>query len=219
MSSHRIQQLAQKFANTTLFDTNQKFQHQRVRLKQFAYDLRLKLGMLVREMEHDIGLLRDRGFSKDMHKMYIKLWNDIIGIYKKLDMEKPYSAAESFLTYAKNKHVRDIVDNLDFLAEHHLKKTNVDFKPSPTLEQPQLKSLKLFKNLTQHLEIYLKDNPLLPVPMTTPSTSIDIPLLNVKPEPPAPSAGQTDKTFPGVPHAKKEMPAFNPFEKPWEEEI
>jgi hypothetical protein len=210
MSRHQVQQLAQKFANTVLLDTNQKFKRQRVRLEQFAYDLRLKLGMLVREMEHDIGLLRERGFSKDMHKMYIKLWNDVIGIYKKLDMEKPYSAAEEFLAYAKNKHVRDVIDNLEFLAEHHLKKTNVDFRPSPTMEQPQLRSIKLFKRLTQHLETYLKNNPLLPVPVATPSTSVDIPLLNVKPEP-APLAGQTDKTIPGVPSAKKEAPAFNPF--------
>ena len=214
MSSHRVQQLAQKFANTVLLDTNQKFKRQRVRLEQFAYDLRLKLGMLVREMEHDIGLLRARGFSKDMHKMYIKLWNDIISIYKKLDMEKPYSTAEEFLIYVKNKHVRDVIDNLDFLAEHHLKKTDVDFKPSHSIEQPQLRGLKLFKSLTQHLEAYLKANPLLAVPSVTPSSSIDIPLLNVKPEPSATPVGETAVTVPGGPRAKKELPAFDPFEKP-----
>ncbi|CAM6004262.1 unnamed protein product [Sphagnum balticum] len=218
MSRHQVQQLAEKFANTVLLDTNQKFKRQRIRLEQFAYDLRLKLGMLVREMEHDIGLLRERGFPKDMYKIYVKLWNDVISIYKKIDMEKPYSSAEEFLAYAKNKHVKDVVDNLDFLAEDHLKKTNVEFKSGPTLEQPQLKSLKLFKNLAQHLEAYLKANPLLPVPVSTPSNNMDIPLLNVKPETP-PLAGQMDKTNPGIPSAKKEAPAFNPFEKPWEEEI
>lgn len=218
MTNLKVLQLADKFADTVNQDVNEQFQRQRGRLQQFSHDLQMKLRILLGEMEGDIRVLKERNFDKKILKIMIKIWSDVLSIAKELNKEKPYPTAERLIAYIQNKRTRSLIENLDFLTEHYIKSTNVDFKPGGFVQHPEIRSLKLLKALAHHLDKYLAENPLLPVPSDKPPANIDIPLLNVKPEPIVQSPGQEALTNPGVPDAKKKP--FNPssFDRSWGEE-
>lgn len=191
--------LVHKYADTVVSDDNEKFRLQRERLEQFYHDLHLKLRILLGEMEGDISALKAKNFDKSLWKSFVNLWKDVLEISKEITVDKPYQGASKLVSYVKSRPHRSIIDNLDYLVQHFLKTTEVDFKTGPILRQVQVRSLGLLKSLADHVEKYMEANPLLPVPSSTPTAE---PPLVVKPEEfkPAP-IGANESTY--VPPAKK----------------
>jgi hypothetical protein len=184
MTSAKFQQLIEKYSTgapstpmtsvpTALLEQSEgRFKHQQKRMTEFAHGFQTKLRVLIAEMEHDISLLKERKFDRNMQVMMIKIWENLITIYRSFHQDRPYEAATKLIEYVHEKHTKDIIDNLDFLAQHHIKKTNVDFTPMSAMENPEIKSLKLLTNLAQYLQNYIKENPLLektkPIPISYP---------------------------------------------------
>lgn len=167
MTSPKIAQLMEKYADegnqpTVVFEQSEgRFTHQRKRLEEFSHKLHTKLGVIVNEMEHDIGVLKMRDFNKEMWRLLVQVWQHLEGIYKTFKQDKPYETANKIISYLNDRNTRAVIENLDFLGQDHLKKTNVSFTPAPNFINPEIRSLKLLVNFSKYLENYLKENPLI----------------------------------------------------------
>ncbi len=182
--------LFQKYADAA---QDEKFHLQRERLEKFYHDLHLKLKILLSEMEGDIRVLKEKGFEKEMWKIFVNVWKDLLTISHQLTPDKPYPAAAALVAYVKTRPHKAVIDNLDYLVQHFLKQNEVDFQSGPMLQQVQVRSLGLLKSLADHAEKYLADNPLLPVPSGIPPAQLP---LAVQPEEfkPVP-AGSEESTY------------------------
>lgn len=173
MTTPKVLQLIQKYADeqpTALLEQSEgRFKHQRQRVTEFSHQFHTKLGVLIKEMEYDISVLRERGFDRDMRKMMTGIWNHLIELNRTFNQDKPYETAKKLVSYVKSKDTKAVIDNLDFIAKHHIKKTNVDFIPTQTLVHPEIRSLQLLLNLADYLDHYMKTNPLLGETVITPA--------------------------------------------------
>lgn len=147
---------------------NEQFRLQREKLGHFAHDLLLRLRMLISEMEGDLKVLRIKSFDKKMWKIFARLWNHLVDVAKSIDANKPYQSAQVIVDLVKTRPHKAIIDNLEFLVQHHLKQTAVDFAPGPLLQPVQVRSLKLLKALADYLENYMQENPLIDIPGSIP---------------------------------------------------
>lgn len=184
----------------TIKSEDEKFRLQRERLEHFYHNLHLKLRVVLGEMEGDIRVLKEQDFPRDTWRAFVNLWRDLLDISHQLTPEKPYQAASKLVGYVKTRPHRSIIDNLEFLTEHHLQTKMPEFQAGPKLQPVQVRSLRLLKTLADHVEKFMADNPLLDVPAgIAPTTE---PALTVKPEEfkPAPVQPQ-EKTY--IPPAKK----------------
>lgn len=168
MPSKTVRRLFKKFADTSAQDRDEQFRLQRERLEQFYHDLHMKLKVLLNEMEGDISVLKERKFPHDLLKSFVKVWYQLIEINKSLKPNNPYTAAEELIKYVTQKPHRAIIDNLDFLVQNHMKKTEIDFQTGPLLRQAQVRSLVLLKELAHRIDQYIQDNPLMDVPVGVP---------------------------------------------------
>lgn len=159
-----LQYLIKKYAEeapqpTALFeDSEARFKHQRQRMSEFAHQLKTKFRVLIAEMESDIGMLRANRFPQDMQKIFIQVWNHLINIYRNFHEDRSYETASKLVDYVKSRNTRAIIENLDFLAQHHLQNPNKD------APKTSIKSLKLLLNFADYLENYMKENKLLSNP-------------------------------------------------------
>lgn len=157
-----------------LSDKNEQFRLQRERLEHFSHDLLLRLRMLISEMEGDLKVLKIKNLDKKVWKIFAKLWGQLIEIAKHLDSGKSYQSAQAVIDLVKTRPHKAIVENLEFLIQHHLKQTEVNFEPGPLLQPVQVRSLKLLKALADYLEKYIQDNPLLNYPGSNPPPPLEI---------------------------------------------
>jgi hypothetical protein len=166
MKSSKVLQLIKKYADepagTVMFEQSEnRFKHQRQRLTEFSHSFHTRMRVLIAEIEYDIGILKDRGFDKDMRMLMTQIWVQLVEIFKAFKQDEPYKSAAKIIQYVRAKSTRSIIDNLEFLAKHHVEKTNVDFGPSKVLVHPEIRGLTLLTSLTDYLEKYIKENPLL----------------------------------------------------------
>lgn len=169
--------MAEKFAalsETTQYRTpvNNEFQAQRDRLSKFYESFNDGLRRVRNEMEHEIGLLKMRGFDRKMLHLMSQVHNTILEIYKTIDPNKPYIAAEKLVRYVTERPSMPIIDNLDFLAKHHIKQTNVDFKPGKFLVHPEIRSFDALKKLTTELRNFMVAHPLITTPTISPVSGL-----------------------------------------------
>jgi hypothetical protein len=172
-------------------ESNDAWKHQHKRLDEFATKFHGKLQLISAEIQGDLMVLRERGFDKELQKQLFKVWQEVISVAHSFNPEtvaakKLYLAAQAVVSYVKLPATRAILDNLDFLAKHHLKKTNVDLGVmTPGLGHPQFKSLGLLISLADYLEKYMADNPLLEQKMPTPSqltSTVPPPIRTIPPD-------------------------------------
>jgi hypothetical protein len=180
MASAKIQQLIEKYSanappamtgmpTALLEESENRFKHQRQRISEFAHQLHVKLNVLIKELEYDISNLKDRGFDHEMMKFMTGIWNHLIALNRSFNQDKPYETAKKLVAYVMSRNAKSIIENLDFIAKHHMKKTNVDFIPGQSLVHPEIKSLQLLLNFTDYLNNYMKINPLLGETVITPA--------------------------------------------------
>jgi len=195
-----IEKYSSEEGTVSLEQSKSRFSHQRHRLAEFAHILKTRLGIVIKEMEGDLFVLKERQFDQKVYEMLLKIWNEIIKISKVFHAEKPYTTAEQLINYVNSKNTRNIIDNLNFLAKHHLKQTNIKSNLLPVMGHPQFKSLDLLLNLVEYADKYMLDHPLL--------SNFEIgswkyePLIPVE-KSEKPSLTPMEETVPGVPLKKK----------------
>lgn len=184
-----------------------QFQEQRQRLDHFYEQFSTKLRHIRNEMGGELGTLKSREFDHKMFKLFADVYSNVIDLYKAISPEKPYIAAEKLVHYVLDRPSSLYIDNLDFLAKHHLKQTNVDFKPSKVMVHPEIRSLDKLKELALELRVFMSQHPLVRVPEPSSPPAPGLPAI-VKDLglPSEPKPGQNDVTNPGVPLAKKLKP-------------
>lgn len=192
MKNQKLFEMVEKFA--ALSDrpgTNNEFQAQRERLAKFYDKFSNDLRRIRNELGSEIGTLKERNFDPKMFRLLIKVYHTLIELYKETDPEKPYIAAEKLVHYVLDKPNAPYIDNLDFLAKHHLKQTNVDFKAGPIMGHPEMRSLDELKRLAMELRAFMAQHPLiLPPSPSNPPIGFNEVLKDV----PAFLAGKDDKT-------------------------
>ena len=179
---------------------NEQFQEQREILADFYAKFYGSLKKIIAELEGEIITLRLRHFDHKMLQLLNKLQQDLMQINQQTTPEKPYIGAEQLVQLILTRPNKAIVDNLDFLAKHHLASTNIEFTKNKHLQHPQMKSLDAIKSLAEWSQLFMTNNPLIQAP--TPSTfppgleenMKDIPAFTATPE---------EATKPGIPKAKK----------------
>lgn len=193
-SNEKVFKLIEKFVVLAEQEapTNMKYQAQREKLAQFYDYFTGNLRAITNELGGDIVVLRERKFNSKMLKMMSDVYQDLIELGKSISSEKPYDAAEKLVNYVLNKPTGPVIDNLDFLAKHHLKTTNVDFLEDKMLKHPQIRSLDKLKILSNQLSKFMAENPLIlpPSPSGPPSPRI----METMEDIPSFTAGEEDKT-------------------------
>jgi hypothetical protein len=174
MSSKILLARIKKLADTSTLDRNEQFRLQREKLEQFYHDLHMKFRVMLNEMEGDLRTLKEKDFPKNLLKSFFQVWYDLIDISKQLDVKDPYVAADKLVQYVKQRPHRSIIDNLDFLIQHHMQKNEIDTQTGSMLQQVQVKSLKLLKELASRLEQYMTENPLITGPSGIPEEPKDL---------------------------------------------
>lgn len=152
---------------------NEQFAQQRERLANFYEHFSNSLRRIRNELESEIGTLRERNFDPKMLKLLVKVFSTVVEIYREISSEKPYIAAEKLVHYVFDRQTAMYIDNLDFLAKHHLKQTNVDFKAGPVLGHPQMRSLEDLKSLAHGLREFMNRYPMIK-PLTTPPPAMGL---------------------------------------------
>src|ERR1700679_3974840 len=165
MKYQKVFEMAAKFADLSgktvhQFSSNIEFQAQRYMLEQFSSKLIREMKLAIGEMSSEINTLKERNFDSKMLELFVKMYYGLINIYKEIDKAKPYIAAEKFIEYVLERPKSSIIDNLDFLAKLHLKQTNVDYKPSKVLTNPEIRSLDLIKKLAVEARYFINEHPL-----------------------------------------------------------
>jgi len=143
---------------------NNEYQEQRGRLAKFYDTFNRQLRAIINEMEGDLWMLKERKFDPKLFKAMANVREDLIQIFKGIQEDKPYRAAEKLVFYVSNRPTKMVLDNLDFLAKHHLQVTNEDFIPSARLQHPQIRSIDALGKLASYLKRFMEQHPLIVPP-------------------------------------------------------
>lgn len=204
MSYQKVLDLAQKFATTTYQTTtlpeDLKFQAQRELIADFYQSLYHKLSVIISQLGGEFFVLKERKFDHKMLKLLAKVHHDLATFLQNIDSARPYVMAEKLIQYVLNKPNGPVLDNLDFLAKHHIAQTNETFEAGPILSHPKMHSFSELKTFAKQLQTFIAENPLIEAP--TQSVFKHTPEGNLQ-DIPSFFAGKEDVTNPGVPNAKK----------------
>lgn len=174
MKYQKVFEMLEKFttlaAQETVYQSpvNIEFQNQRDRLTKFYGNFQSKLRAIISEIDGEIRILRERKFDDKMMKLLLKFHQDLISIYKEIDQDNPYPAAEKLVYYVLESPNKHIINNLDFLAKHHLQQTNVSFMAGKILQHPEIRGLAAVKELAGHLRSFMAQYPMIKPPPPLP---------------------------------------------------
>lgn len=191
MPSPKVLEILRKYAAQPAGPTDPTPDLQTKSPAELAYELQMKTRVVAAELEHDIGLLKTRGFDREMWKLMMGVWNKVEEISKNIKDYAPLESARQILSYVRDKHTRAIIDNLIFLSEHHIKNTNVDFIPSKNVIHPEVKGLPMLNHLANFAEQMLKQSPQdLKVTWKPPMPSGNVTMVNIPPSPSVPTLSE-----------------------------
>jgi hypothetical protein len=172
MFYNRVYKLIDEFVSqaekeeTKAIDYGQALQERQM-LMDFGWDFNRKLGAIISELGGEFLTLKERHFDPKLLQMLAKVHKELIEIKIKLTQHNPYEAATKLVHYVLSKPVAPIIDNLDFLAKHHLSTTNVDFESGKFLAHPQMRSLDKLKSLALELKKFMDEHQVQPLPIKT----------------------------------------------------
>lgn len=166
MKNQKVLELANKFADLAeKSPVNVEFHAQRQRFSDFFEMFRTKMRSIIGEIGGEITTLKARDFDPKMLALLNKVYHDVIEIYRQTRESDPYVAAGKLVQLVLEKPNAPIIDNLDFLAKHHLGQTNVDFKETSSLTNPQVRSLGMLKALANQLKQFMATYPVVKAPI------------------------------------------------------
>lgn len=155
MSYKKVQQLADKFANTS-YDEDQISKNNKT--DPHANNFLRKLRMALSELEGDLVVLKYRGFNKTQWKELGLFWRNCIEIYKAINEQKLDEGIQELADLVKDK--KEWLIQMLPAIQKQLKETEVDFTPGPYLTQARADGLKeLLKVINDGAE-HLKKNTL-----------------------------------------------------------
>ena len=202
MSYNKLQELADKFAHETVyFDKDAEFTQQRLRMKEFYLSFYRRLRGLVGELEGDVRIMKERNFDPKMLKLMIKSYRELLEILKTSDPEKPYHMGEKFVNYVLGRPTAAILDNLDFLIQHHLKNSKIDTMTGNLVGHPNINTFNQLKALAEHIKNFMAENPPIPIPGSDFPPAMPARPAIIAPEAHTP-ASPLEETKPGSPSAK-----------------
>jgi len=176
MAFEHVFKLADKFADiaknltrmpTAVLPGNLDFKGQRLRFAEFYDMLKTKLRAIVGEMSGELKTLEVRGFDATMQELLNQTYHHLIAIYRDMEEDDPYAAGKALVEYALRKPHLSVLDNLDFLAKHHLSQTNADFGANSRMVNPQMRSLDRLKELATKAEQFMTLYPIIEPPTQT----------------------------------------------------
>jgi hypothetical protein len=159
MSRQLLEKLANKFAHEH-FEAKNNINKEK--FESFYYDNVGQLKQIIGEMSGDLLILKEKNFPLDLRQLFGKIYQQILGLYKDIDPEDPYPGTLNFINWANAKHNKSLLENLDFLIEKHLEKSEVAFYGKDILKQPKVSSIKKLMKLIPELKQFIIDNPAVP---------------------------------------------------------
>jgi hypothetical protein len=161
-SYQKIHDLANKFATLTemfVAPKNPIQKHDEL-ASQFQDYLIGKLHIILNELGGDLMVMKERKFAPAMRLLLNKLYQDLIGIYKDIHSATPYLGAQELINYVDKRPNNIILDNLNFLIQEHLNKTNEKSMTGKLMQHPGIKSLEKLRELTQYAKDFMSKNPM-----------------------------------------------------------
>lgn len=132
------------------------------KMAAFAHELRDKFRLVIAELEGDLLTLRYRQFDKDMFGTLRDIWNKLIKMNKELGTHNPLEVAHEVVEYVRG--IKQVIDNIEFLAKRHVESTNVDTRLTGRMRHPKLRGLSTLLRFVEFLEDEIRK-------MTPPSTT------------------------------------------------
>lgn len=145
---------------------NLQFEAQREFGRKFRMDLRRIHG----ELSGDILMLKERQFDPKMRLLAEKVKEAVNKILQGVKESNPHASGWELVNYVLEKPHRDIIDNLDFLAKHHMQTTHptTNFEIRSPIKIAEVNGFQHLKELAHQVKNYMEDNPPLTVPTSSP---------------------------------------------------
>jgi hypothetical protein len=134
------------------------YEERQHKLQEFSNLFKRNLTAVINEMSGDMITLKERGFDHKMMSLLAKVQHDLIEINKEIEDINPYIAAQKLVNFVSERPNKPIIDNLEFLATHHLKQTNEGINLSKYLGYPRFHSIETLRALATQLHLYIEKN-------------------------------------------------------------
>lgn len=157
-------------------NANKQFQYQREMLQKFSDVFSRKLRAIISQLESEMGTLKLRKFDPNMLRLMAKVKGSLEEIYMSIKEVKPYPAAYRLIEYITQRNQgRDIINNLEFLATHHLDSTRPEVMSplSSGLKHATIQSFKELRELAAKLQSHMENNQLLLEPGSNPPPTME----------------------------------------------
>lgn len=145
---------------------NTQFEAQR----QFGRMFFKKLRNVYGELMGDLLTLKERQFDPNMYRLADKVKGEVIRILNSIKENNPHAGGWELVDYALEKPNSAIIDNLDFLAKHHVKTTQpqTNFEVKAPVKHAEVNSFQHLKELAQEIKNYMEQHPPVSVPTSSP---------------------------------------------------
>ena len=159
---NNVLKLAAKFAETVVFDENQKFKQQRVMLEQFGHQFRRELISIANEMAGDLLVTKERKMNVGWQKTFVLLYHTLMNLLKEVKIENPYQVAGKLVDWVKNKNKE--IHMLDDYIQNYIHNTRADFEETEEVYNARILSIYKLLKLAANTEKFMKDNPKIKIP-------------------------------------------------------
>lgn len=161
MTYVKLIELEEKFSKKIAQnDEESGLQDQRSKLSKFYHKFTRELYSLINEMDGDALVLKEKGLSPDLLKMFNGIKGHITSAVKQINPYIPYDGAMNLIEWANQKETKATLNNLNFIIQEFLKTNEVEFKVGPHLNQVRVESITKLKNILKNIHEYIKENPL-----------------------------------------------------------
>jgi len=163
------EELQQKIDQTVVLEGNKpKLNEQFEAQREFGRQFNDKLRALLSELNGDLYTLQARRFDSKMWRLLVNVKSELEKILSSLKENRPHEAAWKLVDYVNNRSTKSILDNLEFLSQHHMHTTQPTGKLPPTTKHTEIQFFQHLKGLATELKAYMELNPPLPVPGSGP---------------------------------------------------
>jgi hypothetical protein len=159
---------------------------QKEKFDKLEHELQLKTRTVLTDLEYDINLLKMRNFDQEMWKLLTTIWRNLEDIYLNIEKDGLFDASQQIVDYLRSKNTKAVIANLIFLADHHIKSTNVDFVPNKFMMHPKIRGISLLNHLADFAESILRQAAPSTLQSTVRPSKTNMPAVKLPPSPNVP---------------------------------